>query len=175
MKNSLNNGVSSQLFELSEETKKMLSSYKLSVKLLKEIKKYLTLYEKITYEYFLKIYEKNKVIIEQVLSSIGPKQIFNFLDEDGDGYLNEDEQILIFSIIKSKLCHLDQELICEGLYHESVEIKAQVEKISNLIYEFQVYLREKLYMEQLKKFESIKGTEIVFIFPQKYFKTLNYI
>jgi Ca2+-binding EF-hand superfamily protein len=139
------------------ETQKMYKSTDFSKEFLKYFRLNLDLYSKIDYEIFLNIFEKVQESIHEILIIIEPKPFFNFFDEDDDGILSEDELIMIFSLIKSKLCHLNQELICEGFYKESTEIKKHIKNLSLLIFDFQTFLREKLYQKQLKKLDIIKG------------------
>jgi Ca2+-binding EF-hand superfamily protein len=142
---------------LLSETQKMFNSTEISKDFLKQLRLNLDLYSKIDYEIFLGIFEKVKDSIQKILIIIEPKPFFNFFDEDGDGILSEDELLMIFSVIKSKLCHLNQELICEGFYKESTEIKQHIQNLSLLIFNFQTFLRQKLYQKQLNKLDLIRG------------------
>ena len=82
---------------------------------------------------------------------------FYFLDEDSDGILSEDELLMLFSLIKSKLCHLNQELVCEGFYKESTLVKGEIAKLSSQVFDFQTFLRQELYKKQLARLKSIRG------------------
>lgn len=139
------------------EAKKMFYSNAFARKLIKEFKNMLYLYKKINYDLFAKIFNKFKHEFSQIFIHLSPKTLFSVFDEDGDGFLNEDELILIFSLIRSKMCHLDQELICEGFYKISTKLKSCIVNLSDVIFEFQSFLREKLYKSQLEKFENIIG------------------
>ena len=143
------------------ETQKMFKSTQISKDFLKELRLNLDLYSKIDYEIFISIFEKIKDSIHEILIIIEPRSFFNFFDEDRDGILSEDELLMIFSLIKSKLCHLNQELICEGFYKESTQIKQQIKNLSFLIFNFQTFLRQKLYQKQLKKLDLIQGKWVV--------------
>ena len=49
---------------------------------------------------------------------VSAKELFEEFDEDLDHYLNEDEQLLIFTVINSKLHSMYQELIFFGAYQK---------------------------------------------------------
>jgi hypothetical protein len=143
------------------ETHKMFHSETFAKELIKEIKNMLYLYQKIDFELFISIYTKLKNYFIEIIHPIDPKSFFNILDEDKDGFLNEDELILILSILKSKMCHLDKELICEGLYKVSTQLKSFIFNLSKMIFSFQEFLRERLYKTQLNKFEQIIGNKTI--------------
>ena len=70
----------------------------------------LTLKGIINYITFESIYEKYKNNLIQILGEVTCKDLFELLDSDNDGFLNEDEQILLFSIIKAKMLKVSKEL-----------------------------------------------------------------
>ena len=143
-------------YSLKKEAQYMKKSHDLCRNLSKNFTKSLCLYEKITFPLFKRIWDLYDADITKIFGPLPCVEIFNFFDEDMDGYLIEDELIMVFSILKAKLCHLDQELICEGLYKESTETQIQIKKISNLVFEFQNFLRKRLYAQQLSRLEDIK-------------------
>lgn len=49
------------------------------------------------------VFEKNKEIIYDLLRIQTAADFVDVFDMDRDGFLNEDEQILIFSLIKTKM------------------------------------------------------------------------
>lgn len=144
-------------FQLFQETSRMVTSSETSREIIKSIQLNLTLYHRIDFQTFLRIFEKTRNAFYQVLIQLDLKTIFTFLDEDKDGVLSEDEILMIFSLIKSKLCHLNQELICEGFYKESTQIKNQISSMSGIIFDFQTFLRQRLYKTQLEKLDAIIG------------------
>lgn len=154
--NKTNGKQSTWNYSLKKEVQVMKKAQELCKNLRKNLTKSLGLYEKITFPLFKRIWDLYQNDISKIISPVPCHQIFVFFDEDMDGYLTEDELLMIFSILKSKLCHLDQELICEGLYHESTEIQVQIKKISQLIFDFQSFLRKRLYGQQLARLENIK-------------------
>ena len=61
---------------LLEETQKMLQASSFSKKCIKDIKLTLDLYKKMTFERFLTIFEKNKIILQEVLIEVNPRNCF---------------------------------------------------------------------------------------------------
>jgi len=49
------------------------------------------------------VFEKNKDKINDMLRITNVTDFINVFDKDNDGFLNEDEQISIFSLIKEKM------------------------------------------------------------------------
>lgn len=49
------------------------------------------------------VFEKNKEQIAEMLRISTVDDFINVFDKDRDGFLNEDEQISIFSLIKEKM------------------------------------------------------------------------
>lgn len=144
---------------ISKEIIKLSSIGSFCIKLHKRMKYYYILHKRINLILFLEIFSSLKLTYKNVYGNFSLKTLFNIFDEDNDGYLNEDELILVFSIIKSKLCHFDQELICEGFYKQSTIIKSEIEKLTEIIYQFQTFLRQELYSKQLKQFKSVKSNK----------------
>lgn len=144
-----------------KELKKLSNVRNFSMKLFKRISSYYSLHKDINLYLFLEIFSKYGKDVKNVYGKFSLKELFNFFDEDNSGYLNEDELLLIFSIIKSKLCHLDSELICVGFYKESLWIKNEIKFLTELIYEFQNILRRSLYKYQKKEMNKIKSKTII--------------
>lgn len=71
----------------------------------------LTLKGIINYITFESIYEKFKNQLYKILDFVTCKDLFELLDDDNDGFLNEDEQILLFSVIKAKMLKISKELL----------------------------------------------------------------
>jgi hypothetical protein len=57
------------------------------------------------------IYDKFRDRIYELFGILTAKELFQILDEDNDGFMNEDEQVLFFSIIKTKMLRCAQELL----------------------------------------------------------------
>lgn len=81
-------------------------------------------------------------------------------DQDHDGYVDEDEQVAIFSVIKSKI-QIVAEALCDihnyGMYKSLMK---EVREIEIQIVEYQDQLRKKIYINQLMEYKSI-GEQII--------------
>ena len=81
-------------------------------------------------------------------------------DQDKDGYLDEDEQILVFSVIKTKL-QIVAEALCD--IHNYAMYKAlmkEVREIEVQVVDYQDRLRQKIYNKQLEEYKTI-GEQMV--------------
>lgn len=57
------------------------------------------------------LFDKFKEDFNQLLKLQNSKVLFDLFDQDNDGCLNEDEQILIFSVIKEKMSLVANQLL----------------------------------------------------------------
>lgn len=57
------------------------------------------------------IFEKHKEDIIEQFQINTPSEFLNIFDADNDGFLNEDEQILVFSTLKEKMQHTANSLL----------------------------------------------------------------
>ena len=60
------------------------------------------------------IYENKKKLINNLLKIGSVKEFILVFDEDQDGFLNEDEQILVFTIIAKRIQVIAEELLLAG-------------------------------------------------------------
>ncbi len=94
-----------------------------------------------------KIYELLK--IEKV------QDFIDLFDADRDGFLNEDEQISIFSLIKEKMQLLCEELSKIHEYQLYKDIMKEVRHLETDIVSYQDELRETIQSRQLKEYVEI--------------------
>jgi hypothetical protein len=81
--------------------------------------------------------------------------VLEIFDQDKDGYLDEDEQILIFSVVKTKL-QIIAEALCD--IHNYAMYKAlmvEVRDIEGQVVEYQDRLRCRIYQKQLEEYKDI--------------------
>ena len=88
------------------------------------------------------------------------QEFIDIFDKDKDGYLDEDEQILIFSVVKSKL-QIVAEALCD--IHNYTMYKALMKEVRDIelqVVDYQDKLRQKIYVRQLGDYKSI-GEQMV--------------
>ncbi len=79
----------------------------------------------------------------------------DIFDQDKDGYLDEDEQVLIFSVIKTKL-QIVAEALCDiHNYAMYKSLMKEVRDVEAQIVDYQDKLRHKIYVKQLEDYKSI--------------------
>ena len=105
------------------------------------------------------IYHNKKKIINILLKITSVSEFISVFDDDQDGFLNEDEQILVFTIIAKRiqiiaeeLCHLKKYELYKDLMKEVRLIEAQINKYQN-------ELRQNVHKKQLDNYINI-GKEI---------------
>lgn len=79
---------------------------------------------------------------------------------DKDGFLNEDEQILIFSLIKTKMQLLAQELCNILEYQMFKDLMREVRQLEQDIVEYQDDLRKNIQERQLTEYIKIGDTKL---------------
>ena len=84
------------------------------------------------------IYTNKKKTINLLLKISSVNEFISVFDDDQDGFLNEDEQILVFTVIKKRiqiiaeeLCHLKKYELYKDLMKEVRLIEAQINKYQN--------------------------------------------
>lgn len=82
-------------------------------------------------------------------------EFIEVFDQDKDGYLNEDEQVLIFSVVKSKI-QLVAEALCDiHNYAMYKTLMKEVRDIEAQIVHFQDHHRQNIYQKQLNEYKYI--------------------
>lgn len=77
------------------------------------------------------------------------------LDDDNDGFLNEDEQILFFSIIKAKMLKISKELLIIYEYALFSKLMAAIKDLEKQINSNQNQMRQKIYNAELEHYHEI--------------------
>ena len=131
---------------------------------LKKIQKHmirqLSFSSKMNQKSFEEMFNRFKIGFLAIFGNCLQNEIFQIFDEDSDKYLNEDEQLLIFSTINSKLFFFSEEFIFFGFYDFLPKLEKLQKIVLNLIMDFQSELRQNLYKEQISKFEKITSKKI---------------
>lgn len=89
-----------------------------------------------------------------------------------DNFLNEDEQILVFSAIKHRIAIIAEELIFFKKYEIYKDLMAEVRTIEKLINKYQNYLRANLHKRELDEYLDM-GREITHDFNEKWGKRMT--
>jgi len=101
------------------------------------------------------VFEKNKETIYDLLRIQTASDFVDVFDMDRDGFLNEDEQILIFSLIKTKMQLLARELCNILEYQMFKELMREVRQLEQDIVEYQDELRKNIQEKQLTEYVKI--------------------
>jgi hypothetical protein len=103
--------------------------------------------------------------LKDLLAVKTTEEILDLLDEEELGFLNEDEQILIFSVIKERMQKVAYEL-CNiheyGLYKDMMK---SIRALESDIIEYQDVLRKRTYDKEIELYRQI-GVEKLEIFEK---------
>lgn len=80
------------------------------------------------------IFRREKKGIIMIFGGIDFQDLFSSLDEDQDGFLNEDEQMRFFLIINAKCFFLYQLFVYLGHYSQIKNLKKFQDKLIKLIH-----------------------------------------
>lgn len=75
------------------------------------------------------LFDKFKEDFNQLLKLQNSKVLFDLFDQDNDGCLNEDEQILVFSVIKEKMSLVANQLL---KIQEYIQFKQLMKEVRTL-------------------------------------------
>lgn len=94
-------------------------------------------------------YEKQAGNLQEMLTINSFDELQDLLDTDEDGFINEDEQIMLFSIIKERMQQLADELcaICE--YNHYKEMMKSVRSLEDDILTYQEVLRKRTHKKEV--------------------------
>ena len=158
--------------KLGADQKPLLSAYKKTLKIWESLQ--LSNYKK---EGLLKrlaidvFYESEKQNLDELLKIKSSDELVLLIDEDEDGCFNEDEQILIFSIIKERMKQCADSL-CENKEYKLYEhMVACIKKLEDDIVKYQKLLREQVNKNDLNcvfSFENSKIHEFEGVWKQKF-------
>lgn len=101
------------------------------------------------------VFENCKQIIFDLLRITTPQEFLEVFDQGGDSSLNEDEQILIFSLIKEKMYVLANELCVVQEYQLYKDLMREVRLLEKDLNVYQNELRTNIQQNQLKEYVDI--------------------
>ena len=113
------------------------------------------------------IYNNKKKIINTLLRITSVSEFISVFDDDQDGFLNEDEQILVFSIIAKRVEIIAEELCNLKKYELYKDLMKEVRLIEAQINKYQNELRQNVHKKQLDNYINI-GKEIQDEFNEKW-------
>ena len=105
------------------------------------------------------IYHNKKKIINMLLKITSVSEFISVFDDDQDGFLNEDEQILVFTIIAKRIQIIAEELCNLKKYELYKDLIKEVLLIEDQINKYQNELRQNVHKKQLDNYINI-GKEI---------------
>ena len=83
------------------------------------------------------------------------EEILDMLDEEELGFLNEDEQILIFSVIKERMQRCAHDLCEIHEYNKYKEMMKSIRALECDIIEYQSVLRRSTYSKEIEIYQKI--------------------
>ena len=101
------------------------------------------------------IYENKKKLINNLLKINSVKEFLLVFDDDQDGFLNEDEQILVFTIIAKRIQVIAEELCQNKKYELFKDLMKEVRNIEAQINRYQNELRQNVHKKQLDNYMDI--------------------
>jgi len=121
------------------------------------------------------IFNSHHKKIEKMLNIQSVEQLFDIMDTDEDGTVNEDEQILIFSIIKEKMLKVAEDLANIQEYLRYRDLMKAVRKMELQIAKYQDFLRKRIYKSELELYQQIgeASFEEFYAYYEEEFKKLN--
>ena len=105
------------------------------------------------------IYHNKSKIINTLLKITSVSEFILVFDDDQDGFLNEDEQILVFTIIAKRIQIIAEELCYLKKYELYKDLMKEVRLIEAQINKYQNELRQNVHKKQLDNYINI-GKEI---------------
>lgn len=149
------NNNSIRIVKLRREAESMLSIHIVFDSIYKEILRiqlntdgYLTL------SLFKILFKKFKNTITDIFGNIEANDFFDIIDQDNDGFLNEDEILLLFSLIKAKLHTITDKLLKIRDYKLYKELHSVVKILNDKINIYQQSFRNKIFDTQINTFNT---------------------
>ena len=115
----------------------------------------LTLKGVINYITFENIFYKYQSRFLKVFDFIKCQDLYDLLDIDGDGFFDEDEQILFLSIMKAKMLKVSKELLVIFEYKLFAAVMDCIKDLEKQINIYQNQMRQRIYGHELDKYHDI--------------------
>ena len=111
--------------------------------------------------------EKQGKNLQDLLAIKSTEEILDLLDEEELGFLNEDEQILIFSVIKERMQRSAYDLCSIYEYGMYKEMMKNIRSLEENIIEYRAVLRSRTYGKEMEIYRQI-GVEKVEAFEKQW-------
>jgi len=121
------------------------------------------------------IYKAHERKLEKMIGVTSAFELYELMDADKDGSINEDEQILIFSVIKEKMIKIAESLCNIQEYMRYRDLMKAVRKLESQIAKYQDFLRKKIYTSEIEVYKQIGEArfEDFYAHYQEQFKEFN--
>lgn len=100
------------------------------------------------------LYESQKSLFQELLIVRSAEELQALLDEDEDGFLNADEQVAIFSLIKERMQLCAEELCACHEYSAYKEMMQAVRLLEGEVLEYQEMLRRREHVKELEAYKE---------------------
>lgn len=101
------------------------------------------------------LFEKQQTNLEELLLVKSAEELQLLLDEDEDGFLNEDEQILLFSSIKERMQLCANELCAIYEYQMYKGLMSGIRILEQDIIQYQAILRKRTHDKELQTYKAL--------------------
>jgi len=121
------------------------------------------------------IYNIHPKKFEKMLGVHNGTELFEIMDADQNGSINEDEQVLLFSVIKEKMVKVSDDLCNIQEYIRYRDMMKAVRKIEVQISRYQDFLRKKIYQSEAAIYHQIGEArfEEFYAYYEEEFKQFN--
>lgn len=121
------------------------------------------------------IYNAHERKFEKMMGCESAQELFEMMDADTDGSINEDEQILIFSVIKEKMLKVAESLCSIQEYARYRDLMKAVRKLESQIGKYQDFLRNRIYKGEVEIYHQIGEARFddFYAHYEEQFKELN--
>lgn len=106
------------------------------------------------------LFQKQSQNIKELLQVKSAEELLSLLDEKGLGYLSQDEQILMFSIIKERMQVCASELCKIYEYSLQKEMLKSVRMLEADIVLYQGILRKRIHMNEINTYKAIGTSKL---------------
>ncbi|CAD8067432.1 unnamed protein product [Paramecium sonneborni] len=115
-----------------------------------------------------RIFEICRTEFVQLLKLQNDKDFFELFDQDNDGILNEDEQILVFSVIKEKMHQVATALLKIQEYILFKQLMKELRTLESNIAQYQNQLRQRISVKERKVYKEIGQEKLDDFYDQYY-------